>query len=103
MVQKGISVPRKSLLTSTALAGLVLAYPAMAADIPAGRPMPVKAVVAPVPAWSWTGLYVGVNGGYAWGNSATDCSITDAGSASPCRGVTFPSLRPSGALLGGEV
>ncbi len=41
---------------------------ASAADMP--RRMPTKA--APVyvpPAWSWTGPYVGINGGYGWGSS----------------------------------
>jgi outer membrane immunogenic protein len=48
-----------------AAAGLVaLAVPALAAD------MPVKASPpAPLPEWTWTGFYVGVEGGGAWGSS----------------------------------
>lgn len=34
----------------------------LAADLPPRPP-----VAAPVPIYNWTGLYVGVNGGYAWG------------------------------------
>jgi outer membrane immunogenic protein len=42
----------------------VLASSAFAAD------MPVKAMPRIVdPVWSWTGFYVGVNGGYSWGRS----------------------------------
>ena len=50
---------------------VLLAAPAMAAD------MPVKAPVAPAPVgvahYSWTGFYIGVNAGFAWGRAtATD-------------------------------
>jgi outer membrane immunogenic protein len=42
------------------------ALPASAADLP--RAMPYKAP-AYVAAYNWTGFYVGINGGGAWGNS----------------------------------
>jgi outer membrane immunogenic protein len=39
--------------------------------------MPVKAPpVAPVVAYSWTGFYVGANGGYSWGRANTDLTET---------------------------
>jgi outer membrane immunogenic protein len=61
---------QKILLASVAAAAL--AQQATAAD------MPVKAVRAPlVAAWSWTGFYAGVNGGYSWGRSATTATFTD--------------------------
>jgi len=47
----------------------LLAGSAYAADLPA-RHMPVKAPVA-VPYYNWTGLYLGVNAGYAWGRIGT--------------------------------
>ena len=54
---------RAGLLTAVAV---VLAGPALAADLPAR--MPVKApVMAPVSAYDWTGFYVGANVGHAWG------------------------------------
>ena len=58
---------KKLLLASVGVLVLGVAA-ASAADMP--RRMPVKA--APVyvpPAWSWTGPYVGINGGYGWGSS----------------------------------
>lgn len=58
---------KKLLLASVGVLALGVAA-ASAADIP--RRMPTKAppVYMP-PAWSWTGLYVGINGGYGWGTS----------------------------------
>jgi outer membrane immunogenic protein len=50
-----------------ALSLLAVSFQAEAADIP--RPVykgPVRSVVA---YYNWTGLYVGINGGYAWGDS----------------------------------
>jgi hypothetical protein len=46
--------------------------PARAADIP------VKAPVVAVPAWTWTGLYGGLHGGYGWGRSQTDVNSATA-------------------------
>ncbi|MCG5234839.1 outer membrane protein [Xanthobacter oligotrophicus] len=54
---------RKSLLATTILAAMVAAGAAQAADL--ATKMPVKA--APVaPAFSWTGFYIGAQGGYGW-------------------------------------
>jgi outer membrane immunogenic protein len=49
------------LLSSAALVGLTAA--ALAADLPYRAPVSVA-----VPAFTWTGFYVGVNAGYAWSN-----------------------------------
>src|SRR5262245_47357805 len=51
-----------------ALSLLAVSFTAEAADIP--RPVykgPVRSVVA---YYNWTGFYVGVNGGYGWGESS---------------------------------
>ncbi|MFG1377117.1 outer membrane protein [Xanthobacter autotrophicus] len=54
---------RKALLATTILAAMIVAGSVQAADL--ATKMPVKA--APVaPAFSWTGFYIGAQGGYAW-------------------------------------
>jgi outer membrane immunogenic protein len=55
-------------MKKVAIGGVALAAsigtPALAAD------MALKAPPS-IPAWSWTGFYVGANGGYAWGQGIT--------------------------------
>jgi outer membrane immunogenic protein len=53
-----------SLLALVAGAGM-----AAAADIPPLYSSPPAAAYNPAPAWSWTGPYLGLQGGYAWGGS----------------------------------
>src|ERR1700733_5792101 len=70
-------IMRKLLLATTALAVLVVGAPAFAADMAA----PVYKAPPPVaPMFSWTGFYVGLNGGYGWGH--------DPGSFSPANAAT---------------
>ena len=57
-----------SLLTVVAGAGV-----ARAADLPNYEPPPAAAY-SPAPAWSWTGPYAGLTGGYAWGTAAPGTS-----------------------------
>ena len=59
---------KKMLLSSVALLGMTFA--ASAADLP--RRMAPPPVFAPVPVFTWTGFYVGVNAGYGWGNDDDD-------------------------------
>jgi outer membrane immunogenic protein len=57
-------------LTLLAIAGLMAAAwasPSLAADLP--RPAYKAPVYVAPSAFSWTGFYVGINGGYAWGHS----------------------------------
>ena len=64
-------LPTMAVATISAVA---FAQIASAADLPVKPP---SAVVAP--AYSWTGWYVGLNAGYAWGNAdataATSCAV----------------------------
>jgi outer membrane immunogenic protein len=61
-------VGMRRILFSTISLLALSATGALAADIP--RPAPVyKAPVAVAPIWNWTGFYIGINGGYGFGNS----------------------------------
>jgi opacity protein-like surface antigen len=64
----------KLLLTTAAFGALAL--PVMAADMG-----PVYKAPVPTPAYTWTGLYVGVNAGANW---ASDDDISHTASAGPC-------------------
>ena len=59
---------RRVAVSTTAAVLVAAAQAALAADLP--RQMPVKApIVAPVPYYNWTGFYLGINAGGAWGRS----------------------------------
>jgi outer membrane immunogenic protein len=62
---------RRILMAS--VGAIAFAGSALAADLPAKRPPPVY--VPPVPIFTWTGIYVGGQIGYAWGTSNT--TVTD--------------------------
>jgi outer membrane immunogenic protein len=90
----------KNICIGIAALATLIAAPVFAAD------MPLKAPPAPVaPAWSWTGFYVGVNGGYGWNNSTGNkfCInlvgvLNGVGCDSPNTGV----VRPRGGFAGGQ-
>jgi outer membrane immunogenic protein len=65
--QRGLQMNRKLLLASTAVSGLALAGPALAADMPLKAPPIIAA-----PAFSWTGCYIGGNVGGARGQKEWD-------------------------------
>ena len=65
---------KKSLLASIALAAFA-GNPAIAADLPA-RPAYSPPQVA-VPVYNWTGIYIGINGGYGWGRQDPLSLITN--------------------------
>jgi len=74
-----------------ALAVVTVIGSANAADLPRRQAMPAKAPIYMPPVWSWTGFYVGINGGGAFGHS--DFS------------APFPtgSFNMSGGLVGGTL
>jgi outer membrane immunogenic protein len=62
----------KGLITAIAAAALILPFNVVsghAADLPTPLPY-VSPVVPPQPVYSWTGIYLGVNGGYGFGQYA---------------------------------
>ena len=82
---------KKFLLGGFVLA-LTMSGAAMAADMPVkARPM--------APLFSWTGCYIGIEGGGAWGRSRHDSTIA----AFPAGNNFTPYFDVSGGLFGGEV
>jgi len=78
-------------LIATAFAGLLAAMtasPSFAADLPRKAPIYVA------PGFSWSGFYVGINGGYGWGKSNWSLTGTTA---------TTGDFDVNGGLVGGTV
>lgn len=86
------------------VAGVALALgmggAAMAADLGPAAPMaPVVAAAAP---YNWTGFYVGVHGGYGWGN-VDSTSLYWSGGVIPVPPPNHDSFDDDGGILGGQV
>jgi len=62
----------KKLLFASASFVLSAGTSVLAADIPVKAPV----YKAPPPVFTWTGFYVGGNGGYSWGRGSTDLAET---------------------------
>ena len=73
--------------------------PALAADLPTDRPL----MTTYTPVYDWTGLHIGVSGGYAF--DGHDASYTYNGVA-PEEVAILPSgasLSSSGSVIGGSI
>jgi len=55
----------RSALLATLVTAFGLSQTAFGADLPQ---RPAAALLAPTPVYNWTGIYVGLNGGYGWGH-----------------------------------
>ena len=71
---------RLVIVVAAALAGLSNCGFAYAADLPLA-PAYQAAVVPPVPVYTWTGIYLGVNGGYGFGQQTPGSLFGDSFSA----------------------
>src|ERR687883_59302 len=90
---------RKLFLGSVAAGGLLAAaLPASAADL-AVRPAPAPVYVAPVvvPAFTWTGWYIGGNAGGKWGHYDVE------GFIGPTSLVDFRTPTKGGFIGGGQL
>ncbi|MBR0833238.1 porin family protein [Bradyrhizobium manausense] len=94
----------KRIVIGIAAAMSLFATGAMAADL-AARPY-VKAPVMVEPVWSWTGFYIGANGGYSWGRSRSDVTYNNTASgaaiAAPAGSITSASFNMNGGVAGGQ-
>jgi outer membrane immunogenic protein len=61
---------KRVLLASAGLMALTAA--AAAADLPRRYEPPRQQIYAPAPIYNWTGFYIGINGGFGWGDSRWD-------------------------------
>jgi outer membrane immunogenic protein len=83
---------KRVLLASVSV--LALTYGAAAADLPARTAVPYKAP-AVAPAWSWTGFYLGINGGGVWHEAKAHTS--DAVPSDD-----FSTVNATGGTFGGQ-
>ncbi len=82
-----------------AVAGLALSTSAaFAADL--GQPYVKAPPPPPPPAPTWTGFYLGVNGGFGWNKNSGDLFCADAVF---CPEATGNILKPKGGLAGGQI
>jgi len=76
----------------------VIGTPALAADMALKAP-------PPLPAWSWTGFYVGANVGYSWGRDTTDffntTTVTGGGGGTIITGAGGSAAGNMDGWLGG--
>jgi opacity protein-like surface antigen len=89
-------------LISTVIMGVGFAHGALAADLPV-RAAPVyqaPMVVAP----TWTGLYVGANGGWGWAsNFNASSTFTDPTGGGVVISPAASNLNATGAVFGGQL
>jgi outer membrane immunogenic protein len=86
-------------LFTTATIALVLSsglclVTASAADLGAPAPAPIYTKAPPPVPFSWTGFYIGANGGYGWAGSNDDLNYVNNS------GVTVTGIGPGGATGG---
>jgi outer membrane immunogenic protein len=103
------SNPKATPMKKLVLAGVAVLALASSRAFAADVPVKAAPMVAPVPVFSWTGCYLGIEGGGAWGHSqhigAADDKFNEEGTLeTQFSGVPISdSFRVSGGLVGGTV
>jgi outer membrane immunogenic protein len=83
----------KKFLTLAAVLAMSAPLSAFAADLPVAPPPPPRApAFVPAPPFTWTGFYVGINGGYSWNNVQTSDNVGDTA-----------SFNANGGIVGGTI
>src|ERR1039457_5959053 len=94
MMDGGLNMNKLFSLTTVVLAVFVGAvHPVTAADLPTRPAYAPAPMMSPVPVYNWTGIYVGINGGYGWGSQDPLSIITNR--------FDSASLGFSGGVFGG--
>src|SRR5690242_13927264 len=87
---------KRRVILAAVLAAASLASPVLAADLP------VKArYVAPVPVQDWSGVQVGIEGGYGWGHQSVD-AVSPGECFANCNTLIVEetgSIIPSGSII----
>lgn len=93
----------RTTLFGMAAAAALIATPALAADMG----MPLKAPPAPLPAAAtWTGFYIGLNGGYGWNDDTGRSTCVTPGGVffgAGCDAGAGNIVKPAGGLFGGQI
>jgi outer membrane immunogenic protein len=94
---------KKLVIAGLGMLAIAAVQPAAAADLKA----PVYKAPPVVDVWSWTGVYVGLNGGYSWGKSRTHVdyfnSLTGLPIAPPPGSITDVDFKLNGGIFGGQI
>jgi outer membrane immunogenic protein len=89
---KGDSLMLRKILLASA-GTIALASQAIAADLPSRAPPPVY--IPPTPIFTWTGVYIGGQVGYAWGTQRANVAFPT--------GILFNSYSAEGVIGGAHV
>jgi outer membrane immunogenic protein len=87
---------RANLFVGAALL-VAISSPAMAADMAKPAPAPVYTKAPRTPVYSWTGGYIGLNAGYAWGDSEVSTTTIFDPLAGYFAASSVPAIATAGA------